>query len=321
MRLLLMFFGLIFSLNSFAVKIKIAVLAPEGTSWANSLKKMSKEIKKTTNGEINIKIYYGGISGDESDVIRKIRVGQMQGGFFTGKTLGEIFGDTRVVEIPFTFYQDRVKAWRTVGKLESYFSQGLEKKNFINLGFYEIGQVYIVSTKKIRNMNELKGIKIWSWEGDQLVKAMVDSIGLVSVPLALPDVLPSLSTGIVDAAYAPPLGIMALQWHTKVKYLVDYPVAFSIGALLIDKRFWVKISTQNQVLIKKIAKKYIKETNLQTVNDNIATLNIFKQNGIEFVKFPESDLNQSKPMRADVIRRLKNKLISPKAISLLKKSM
>lgn len=199
-----------------AQQIKLAVLVPEGTTWGNSLKKLSKEIEAATNSEVSFKIYYGGVAGDEPDVIRKIRIGQLHGGIFTGKTLGDIYGDARAMEIPFTFYNDQAKATKTLNKLAPGFNQGLKSKGFINLGFYEIGQVYVVSTKKISNLNELKGVKIWSWEGDPLVEAMLESLDLVSVPLALPDVLSSLSTGIINAAYAPPLAILALQWHTKI---------------------------------------------------------------------------------------------------------
>ncbi|MBA2406096.1 MAG: TRAP transporter substrate-binding protein DctP, partial [Bdellovibrionales bacterium] len=146
-----------------AQQIKLAVLVPEGTTWGNSLKKLSKEVETVTNNEVSFKIYYGGVSGDEPDVIRKVRIGQLHGGIFTGKTLGEIHGDVRAIEIPFTFFDKQEKATAALNKLTPQFNQLLKSKGFVNLGFYEIGQVYLVSTKKITNLAELKGIKIWSW--------------------------------------------------------------------------------------------------------------------------------------------------------------
>ena len=203
-----MFKSLVFALSLLcsatafsAQQIKLAVLVPEGTTWGNSLKKFSKDVEKETNGEVTFKVYYGGVSGDEPDVLRKIRIGQLNGGIFTGKTLGDIHGDVRVMETPFTFYHNQKKASSALEKMSPQFGQLLKSKGFVNLGFYEVGMVYLVSTKKVGNLNELKGIKIWSWEGDELVKAMIESLELVSVPLALPDVLSSLSTGIINAAY------------------------------------------------------------------------------------------------------------------------
>jgi TRAP-type C4-dicarboxylate transport system substrate-binding protein len=302
-----------------AQQVKLAVLVPEGTTWGNSLKKLSKEVETVTNGDVSFKVYYGGVSGDEPDVLRKVRIGQLHGAIFTGKTLGDIYGDVRAMEIPFTFYGDHQKAANTLAKLTPEFNQGLKSKGFVNLGFYEVGQVYVVSTKKISNLNELKGVKIWSWEGDPLVGAMLESLQLVSVPLALPDVLSSLSTGIINAAYAPPLAILALQWHTKIKYLVDFPTAFSIGALLISDKVWAKIKPDQQQKILVLAQKYVKEANDKSVIESETARQQMKKSGIEFVSFPPEDYKKAAAVRGEVISKLKDKHISAKMIQALEK--
>jgi TRAP-type C4-dicarboxylate transport system substrate-binding protein len=191
------------------------------------------------------------------------------------------------------------------------FNAGFKQKGFVNLGFYELGLVYLVSTKKVSNLNELKGIKIWSWEGDELSRAMIESMELVSTPLALPDVLSSLSTGIINAAYAPPLGILALQWHTKIKYLVDFPTTFSIGALLMSDKVWSKISPENQQKIREISAKYVKEANEKSLVENEAARAQMKKSGVEFVSFPPDDYKKAASLRATVVQ----KLISGKVIS------
>jgi TRAP-type C4-dicarboxylate transport system substrate-binding protein len=295
-------------------QIKLAVLVPEGTSWGSSLKKLSKEVEAATNGEVHFKVYFGGVSGDEPDVLRKVRIGQLHGGIFTGKTLGDIQGDVRAMEIPFTFYGNKKKASDTLAKLSPQFNQGLKSKGFVNLGFYEIGQVYVVSTKKVSSLKELKGIKIWSWEGDPLVGALLESLQLVSVPLALPDVLSSLSTGIINAAYAPPLGIIALQWHTKIKYLVDFPTAYSIGALLISDKVWKKIKLDHQKKIIDIAQRLIREANEKSITESETAKAQLKSSGIEFVSFPNADYKEAASVRSLVIDKLKDKYLSSKII-------
>lgn len=315
MKVLIALGAMLFTLNLMAAQqVKLAVLVPEGTTWGGSLKRLSKEVETATNGEVNFKVYYGGVAGDEPDVLRKVRIGQLQGGIFTGKTLGEIYGDVRVMEIPFSFYGDQKKAMATLTKLTPEFNQGLKSKGFVNLGFYEVGQVYVVSTKKISNLNELKGLKIWSWEGDPLVAAMLESLQLVSVPLALPDVLSSLSTGIINAAYAPPLGILALQWHTKIKYLVDFPTAYSIGALLISDKLWAKIKPEHQQKIISIAQKYVKEANEKTVVESETARQQMKKSGVEFVSFPQEDYKKAASVRDQVIAKLKGRYLSQKII-------
>ncbi len=304
---------------SSAVTIKIAALAPEGTNWSKTIKEMAREVKKKTDGKVKFKVYYGGVAGDEPDVLRKVRVGQLHGGVFTGKTLGDIFGDIRSIEIPFNFYHEREKGLKALKGMESYFNENLKNKGFTSLGFYEVGQVYVVSTKKVESIEQMQGIKIWSWEGDEVVRSMIESLKLVSVPLSLPDVLSSISTGIIDAAYAPPLGILALQWQSKVKYLVDFPTAFSIGALLISNKRWKKVKPNHKKIIKEIARKYIDKANKLAVEDNIKGLKTLKKMGVVFVPFAKSDIDKAEKIRESVIKKLQGKVISKKAIDLLKK--
>jgi TRAP-type C4-dicarboxylate transport system substrate-binding protein len=313
MKLFLSLALLSFSISLMAkTQLKLAALVPEGTTWGLSLKKLSKEIDAATAGEVTFKVYYGGVAGDEPDVLRKIRIGQYHGGIFTGKTLGDISGDVRVMETPFSFYGDQKKAAAVMQRLTPVFNQKLKEKGFINLGFYEVGLVYLVSTRKITSLEELKGIKIWSWEGDELVKAMIESLQLVSVPLALPDVLSSLSTGIINAAYAPPLGILALQWQTKVKYLVDFPTAFSMGALVVSAKTWSQIKPEHQQIILGLSEKMIKEANDKSIADNEDARGALKKSGVEFVSFAKGDYEKAAALRSQVVNKLKDKLISAK---------
>ncbi|MBF0297411.1 MAG: TRAP transporter substrate-binding protein DctP [Oligoflexia bacterium] len=302
------------------VDVKIGIIAPDGTSWSDTLKSMAKEIKSTTNGEVNFRIYGGASQVDELQILRKIRSNQMHGGVFTGKTLGEINGDVRIMEVPFTFYDDRKKAFATMEKLTPVFNDGFAKNKFKNLGFYEIGLVYLVSTRKFENFETLKGVKIWVWEGDKLSEALISSMSLTATPLALQDVLTSLSTGILQATYASPMAIIAMQWQTKVKYLIDFPVTYSIGAFLISEDTWKKIPDKYKKVIEEIAQKHIKTANELIVKENLEALESMKKtSGLTFIKFPQSDIDKGKKIRLDVIAKLQDKLFSKKIVEIFNK--
>tara|TARA_B100000886_G_scaffold318113_1_gene257877 strand:- start:1231 stop:2217 length:987 start_codon:yes stop_codon:yes gene_type:complete len=303
-KILLFILFSFFNTSAYAVKLKFAVLTPKENSWGKALVKMTKEIKKATDGEVKFKIYYGGVKGDEPVVKRLVHTEMLDGGIFTGKTLGEINGDVRVMELPFTFYHDRKKALNTLNNLAPFFNKGFEKKNFVNLGFFELGNVYFVSQKKTKNIESLKGLKIWSWPGDDLVDAMIKEMDLISVPAPLPDVLSSLSTGIIEAAYAPPLGIVALQWNTKVKYLVNFPISYSTGAFLMTQKSWMKIPAKHRDIVKKIAAKYINKVNAANLGDNELAMSEMKKSGVEFLKFSDEDIKKAETYRARIINRL-----------------
>lgn len=301
--------------------IKVGVLAPEGTGWAKIIKKMSTEIKEATKGNVEIKVYYGGSQGDEQDVLRKIRIGQLQGGIFTGKTLGDINGDVRAMEVPFTFNNNRDKALKTLQTLTPYFSKGFEKNKFKSLATFEIGQVYLVTQKKVQNLNDVKSLKIWLWDGDPLVGSMVDVIKLIGVPLALPDVLSSLSTGVIEGAYAPGIGIIALQWNTKVKYVVDFPISYSVGAFVIANSSWEKVSPADQKIVNDITVKYEKEINTVNDKDNKDALSLMKSQGIEFIKFSDAEIKVAQGYRQEIVKKLKGKLFSEDAYKKLENEL
>ncbi|MGZ3788902.1 MAG: TRAP transporter substrate-binding protein DctP [Bacteriovorax sp.] len=317
MKKSLLALSLLFSFNAFSAPIKVGVLVPEGTGWAKIIKKMTAEIKDATKGNVDLKVYYGGSQGDEQDVLRKIRIGQLQGGIFTGKTLGDISGDVRVIEIPYTFNNNREKALKTLKNLAPFFSQSFEKNKFKSLATFEIGQVYLVSQKKVQDLNGIKSLKIWSWEGDPVVNTLFDSMKLIGVPLALPDVLSSLTTGVIDAAYAPGIGIISLQWNTKVKYVVDFPISYSIGAFVITNDAWSKIAAADQKIVSDISKKYESEINNTNTKDNEDAFKSMKAQKIEFIKFSDADIKAAQGYRQEMVKKLKGKLFSDEALKKL----
>lgn len=304
-----------------ATNLKIASMAPKGTTWANALDQMANDVKSKTNGEVVFRVFSGGVQGDEPNVLRKIRIGQLHGGVFTGKALGEINGDVRVMEIPFNFLQDREKAWKTLNEGVSLFNKGFTKNGFKNLGFFEIGQVYLVSTQELKSIDGLKGRKIWSWDGDQISSTLIETLHLVGVPLNLQDVLSSLSTGIIDTAYSSPLGILALQWQTKIKYLIDFPVTYSVGALVVQEKFFQGIPEKHRALVEQICKQHIDQANLNTIKENEEALASLKKTGVKFIPFSKEDITQGKKVRLEVMGKLKGKLFTEEAVNFLNKQI
>lgn len=303
------------------IEIKLGYLAPEGTHWDQDIRDMSAEIETATQSNIKFKLYPGGTAGDESDVLSKIKIGQLSGGMFTGKTLGDIYPDARVFEIPFTFMSDNKKALKILDKMTPLFESEIKKKGYTSLGMYEIGPVYLGSTKEVSDINSMKGLKVWTWQGDKVAEALIKTLELISESLPLPEVISYLSSGTINAAYAPPLGITALQWHTKFKYIVNYPVAYSIGSLIISNKVWNKISAPEQTKILSIAKKYLNKSNTKTQDDNIKTLESFAKMKIKMVDFPKSDLDKAAALRAKVVAQLIPSFISQKTYDEFEKEL
>ena len=295
----------------------MATLAPEGSSWGNILKEMGAEIARETNNGVTIKFYLGGIQGDEPVVLKKMMVGQLHGGIFTGKTLGSINKDIRALELPFSFYGQGEKGEQALQSLANTLNLGIEEKGYKSLGLFSIGMVYFVSQKKVSRLKEFKGIKIWFWQGDKIVQTMSEIMNLTAVPIPLPDVLGSLQRGILQAAYAPPLGILALQWDSKVNFLLDFPLALSVGGFLISKNAWKKIKPPQQKIIEKIARQSVAKIRNSNVEDNAKALEAMRAKGISFIEFPPEDIGGGRAIRKKIIEKLEGKEFSKEIIASL----
>lgn len=262
--------------------LKFATLAPEGTTWMNLLEEWAARVKKESNGRLVFKIYAGGVQGDEPDVLKKIRFGQLQGGAFTGYGIGRIYSPARVLELPFLF--DNIEEIDYVRhKLMPDIAQGYRDNGYELLGWMEVGFIYFFSKEPIRSLDDLRKRRIWHWQGDPLGEAFFAASGLSPVPLSIIDVYTSLSTGLIDTVYCPPLGAIALQWFTKTKYITNVPMANGIGSLVVSRRFYQNLPQDLQKLLKRTGRETGRKLIAATREENRESLEVLKQKGMVFV--------------------------------------
>ena len=263
-------------------QLKFATLAPSGTTWVNLLEEWAKQVKQESNGRLVFKIYPGGVQGDEPDVLKKIRFGQLQGGAFTGYGIGHIYSPARVLELPFLFNDiDEIDYVRK--RFMPEVTQGYRDNGYELLGWMEVGYVYFFSKYPIRSLDDLRQRRIWLWQGDPLGSAFFEASGLPPVPLSIIDVHTSLSTGLIDTVYTPPLGAIALQWFTKTKYITDVPMANGIGSLVVSRRFFQNLPQDLQKLLKRTGEETGEKLIAATRKDNIAALETLQEKGMELV--------------------------------------
>ncbi len=264
-----------------ATIIKVSLITPEGSTWTNELYKMAREVQIKTNGEVEFKIYAGGVSGDELDVLRKMRISRIHAAGFSGVGLGIIEPKIRILEAPLLFSNYReIDLVRE--KLFDEFSVDFEKKGYILLGFAEAGFVYLFSKVKMSGPQGFNPVKMWVWKGDPVAKTSLEVFGIHAYPLHLGDVNTALETGMINSFYAPPLAAIAFQWHSKIKYMLDYPMVNSTGALLIKKDIFETLTKENQVVMRDVARKFCNELIRLARKENKEAMMILKEAGIVF---------------------------------------
>lgn len=260
--------------------IKIAVVMPEGSTWTNTLHDFADEVKKETGGDVIFRIYAGGVSGDEVDVLRKMRVNRLHAGGFSGVGLGLVLPEIRVLEAPLLFSShaelDYVKE-----KTFDSFAARFESKGYVLLGFAEAGFVYLFSKVRIDSMHKLQQTKMWVWKGDRVAETFLDAFGVQAYPLQLADVNTGLETGMIDSFYSPPLASVAFQWYARVGYRLDFPMVNSTGALLMNKRTFLSLSQKSQAIVSRLAKLYCAKLVQLTRRDNVEALQVLEEAGVQ----------------------------------------
>jgi TRAP-type C4-dicarboxylate transport system substrate-binding protein len=304
--------------SAFAKIIKVGTVIPQGTTYSKELVKLGEAVQKSTKDRVKMRFYWGGVAGEEPDIMRKVRVGQMDGGVFTAKTLSDVYSDLRLLEVPYSF-ESRAQSQKALALLEPKITEGLEKAGLIQLGVYELGEVYVVSSKEVKNPSMLTGKKLWLFQGDTLAESFSKSLGMVGVPLPLSDVLAGLSTGMVDTTYGPAIAIVGLQWHTKTRFLVDNPFGYHFQGFVLEKAVFNSFSIEDQAVIKKLAVEFAgKISDGNYVDAKLAKDAIIKS-GVKPVSWSPAEMVALRAKGEAVLKTLSGKLFSKDALDLLGK--
>jgi TRAP-type C4-dicarboxylate transport system substrate-binding protein len=276
--------GLILSAGPAAsLELKIATLSPDGSPWMQKMRQGAKEVAEKTSNRVHFKFYPGGIMGNDKAVLRKIRIGQLHGGFLTGGSLIKVFGDAQVYSLPLKFRSlqeiDYVRE-----RMDHYMRTGFEKGGFITFGLAEGGFAYVMSNAPVRSVEELRNHKVWIPDHDPTVSEAMHAFGIKPIPLSIADVRSGLQTGLIDTVTVSPIGAIVLQWHTQVKYLTELPMAYIYGLLAVDRKAFSKIPPQDQEVVRRTMERIFREIDRQNRTANIEALKVLGNLGIQFVE-------------------------------------
>jgi TRAP-type C4-dicarboxylate transport system substrate-binding protein len=264
-----------------ATQIKIATIAPDGTAWMREMRAAGEAIKKSTDGRVELKFYPGGVMGDAATVLRKIKIGQLQGSAFTGGEASVITKDAEIYTVPFLFRSqeevDKVRA-----KVDPLVKEAVRKTGYELLGMSGGGFAYLMSTKDIKSRDDLKNAKVWVPQGDEIADLTFKTAGVTPIPLPLSDVYTSLQTGLIDTAANTDAGAIAFQWHTKIKHVVDMPVIYVVGEVLVDKKTFDALGAADQKVVSDEFSAGFARLEKINRSDNTSAREALKAQGITF---------------------------------------
>jgi len=301
--------------------LKIATIAPEGSVWMEEMRAAAAEIEQRTGGRVRLRFYPGGIMGNDNSVLRKIRIGQLQGGALTGGGLATIYPDVQVYNLPFAF-----RSYAEVDHVRRYMDEalvnGLRERGFVSFGLTEGGFAFMMASHSIKTVDDLAGHKVWVPEGDLVSRAGFEAINVSPVSLPLADVLTGLQTGLIDTVATTPVGAIALQWHTRVKYVNDTPLMYIFGALVFERKAFERLASGDQEIVAEVVSTAVAKLNAISREDEDQAKQALSGQGIQFVHSTEQQYSQwIEPVAQAMDRLARQGVFSPIVLRTLRRHL
>lgn len=294
LRVCLVFLALFcFAPPARALTIKLGSLAPIGSPWDIGLKKLSAEWNRISGGEIVMKIYPGGIVGDEDDMIRKMRIGQLDAAAITGPGMNRIYNGILAIQLPLFIRNDRELEY-VLEKMKPYFEEKLAGKGFKVLIWHTAGWAHFFGKKPIVHPDDLKKQKMWVWDGDPNQLQAWKEQGFQPVPLAATEIMTALQSGMAEAFTTSPLTAAAYQWFGLAPNMCGMKWAPFLGSIIISNRVWDRIPEKLRPKLMETVRAIGVTLQKEALLADEKAVAIMQNNGLKVNPVPEQMVDQWK---------------------------
>ncbi|MEM8768469.1 MAG: TRAP transporter substrate-binding protein DctP [Pseudomonadota bacterium] len=273
--------GLALTLPAQAVTFKVATVSPDGSMWMNELRSGAEQIAERTDGRVSFKFYPGGVMGDDKAVLRKIRSGQLHGAVLTAGGLGQVYSDLQLYTLPMVF-DDLAEVDHIRSVMDDTLMAGLQESGYVGFGFAEVGFAYAMTKTPVQTFEEVRSQKIWIPDGDQAAELAFSTFDISAIPLSIADVLGGLQTGLINSVAVPPVGAIALQWHTQLRYVFDLPLLYVYGLLTVQDRQFAKLESADQAVVREVMGDVVLRVDAQNRTDHERAVVALRQQGLTF---------------------------------------
>ena len=237
----------------FAATVKLGTLAPEGSPWHKALQDMAAQWAKISQGKVRVRIYPGGVAGDEPDMVRKMRIGQLHAAALTGGGLTRISQEIQALQMPMMFRSDAEFDY-VHARMTPMLEGALRAKRFHVLNWADAGWVYFFAQEPVVWPGDLKPLKLFTWVGESAHIGALREAGLNPVPLPATEIHTALSSGLINAVPTTPIIALSYQWFGLAKHMTDMRWARLVGATVLTDRAWKRIPGALRPRLKKAAR-------------------------------------------------------------------
>lgn len=225
------------------IVVKMATLVPDGSSWHQILKETAEQWKTISGGRVIVRIYPGGVMGDDPDIVRKMRLGTINAAVLTSVGLAEVDKSVYALGVPLMF-DSYEEVYYVLEKMRPRLEASLEAKGFVVLNWADGGWVQFFSQEPVATPDDLRALKLFTWAGDTDAVEIWKNAGFNPVPLPATELSTGLKTGLVTALGCPPQVAVISQYYTNARNMTDLRWQLLLGATVISKSAWDKIPAE-----------------------------------------------------------------------------
>jgi len=270
------------------VTIKLGTMAPDGSAWHNLIKLMGEKWSEASGGKVKLKVYPGGVAGNEGDLVRKLQIGQLNAAALTVVGLHDIETSNQCVAAP-GMIDDQAEYDFVFEKMRPVFDQRLLEKGFVSLTWGDTGTVHMFFNKEIKGLADMKGVKMFTWAGDPSAIKSMTAAGFQPVVISSTDILPSLQTGMIQSFATAPVMAFTARWYEGAKTMVSESWGHLPGATIVKKEVWEKIPAELRPKLEAIAKEMGGRVNQEVQRMQTDSIQQMKKNGLKVVDLPAAD--------------------------------
>jgi TRAP-type C4-dicarboxylate transport system substrate-binding protein len=261
----------------------MATLVPDGSSWHLILKETAEKWKTLSGGKVVVRLYPGGVAGDDPDVVRKMRLGTLNAGVLTAVGMAEIDRSVYALGVPL-MYSSYEEVYAVLEQMRPRLEANLEAKGFVVLNWADGGWVHFFAQKPVATPDDLKAMKLFSWNGDSQSLDIWRSAGFNPVPLPATELATALQTGLVNALGSPPQVAVISQYYTHARNMTDLPWQLLLGATIINKSTWEKIPADLRPALLEAAREAGKRLQDEIRKSGDRDVEAMKKRGLNVVK-------------------------------------
>lgn len=290
------------------VVVRLGTMAPKGSSWELTLRRMGADWGKATDGEVRLRIYAGGAVGDEGEMIRKMRIGQLQAAGISNAGLAEIDSSAYALMLPMMF--ESYEEWDYVRReVNPILEEKLAEKGFIVLAWSDVGWVYFFTKTPMQTPADLRAMKLAGSHTETRAIDIFKWAGFNPVPISTVDMMTGFQTGLIDSTYAPLIFAEGSQLYRQAPNMTDMKWAPLQGAVVMHENGWKRLTPDQQAEVLRITREVGEDLRQSNREQEQRSLDAMLKRGLNIVEISDETRSEWRAVAEKAYPRVRDNLV------------